>query len=107
MMGDITGELESTLASMAHGHAFIRLQGMDFFSVYFFFFFGQRKQSPRTNYWKNLWPFWQNSLLLTQPGFSVLQLLCVTHVLNTSRAKWGSFDSGLNLTLFLAWKRCK
>lgn len=42
MMEDITGELESPLASMAHGHAFISLQGMDFF-IYTFFFFLSNK----------------------------------------------------------------
>lgn len=41
MMEDITGELERPLASMAHGHAFISLQGMDFF-IYTFFFLSNK-----------------------------------------------------------------
>lgn len=35
---------------MAHSHAFVNLQGMDF--LHLFFLFGQRKHSPRANYRK-------------------------------------------------------
>lgn len=90
------GEQESPLSSMAHGH--LAGDGFFIYNLFGFFFFGQRKYSPRTSYRKKSLAEFP---VLTQLGFSALQLMCMTQTLNTSRATWESFDSELNLTIFL------